>query len=122
MIEDHPNEREMLDGFLRLQGYQIATATNGHEALDYLESNEMPRIALVDMGLPQMDGATTIRRIRENIAFDDLKIYGLSGQTISESGLSFTNDRIDGWFMKPLDPESLVHMLAESDVEATTVG
>ncbi len=79
LVDDADNEREMLAGFLRLHGYQVATAADGLEAMEYLESNEQPSVALIDMRMPRCDGPTTIRRIRENPAFDDMKIFGVSG-------------------------------------------
>ncbi len=116
LIEDQANEREMLAGFLRMQGYVITTVSNGQEALEYLSNEVRPELALVDMGLPELDGPATIRQIREVSAFDEMRIYGLSGRQINETGLDFESDRIDGWFMKPLDPHSLVEMLASTCV------
>ena len=108
LVEDEPNEREMLAGFLRLQGYQVATAGDGLEAIDYLESNEKPAVVLVDMRMPRCDGPTTIRRIRENPAFDRVKVFAISGSTPEENQMRADDERVNAWFMKPLNPESLV--------------
>ena len=114
LVEDQPNEREMLAGFLRLQGHQVATVGDGLEAINYLASHEKPSFVLIDMRMPRCDGPTTIRRIRENRALDDVKIFAVSGSTPEESCLEVGKDRIDGWFMKPLNPDALVHALAAS--------
>ena len=112
LVEDQPNEREMLAGFLRLHGYQVATAADGVEAIEYLESNVKPSVVLIDMRMPRCDGPTTIRRIRENPAFDGIKIFAISGSTAEENHINTKQEGVNGWFMKPLNPKSLVDAMA----------
>jgi len=121
LVEDEPNEREMLAGFLRMQGYQVATAVDGLEAMDYLESNLKPAVVLIDMRMPRCDGPTTIRRIRQNPAFDGVRIFGISGSTPEENGMDVDEAGVNGWFVKPLNPKSLVDAMAitTGDAEAT---
>jgi carbon storage regulator CsrA len=112
LVEDEANEREMLAGFLRMHGYQVTTAADGLEAMDYLESNEKPSVVLIDMRMPRCDGPTTIRRIRENPAFDGVKIFAISGSTAEENSLDAEEEGVNRWFMKPLNPKSLVDAMA----------
>ena len=86
LIEDMSNERELLAGFLRLHGFSVNTAKDGVEALEYLEENEKPDFLLMDMNLPRLDGASAIRKIRDNPAFDTVKIFAVSGQSAQQSG------------------------------------
>lgn len=108
LVEDAANEREMLAGFLRLHGYAVDTARDGVLAMEYLEDHDKPDFILMDMNLPRLDGAATIRRIRENSSFDNVDIFAVSGQTPNSVGLDLGNDNIRQWFQKPLDPVSLV--------------
>ena len=108
LVEDEPNEREMLAGFLRMHGYDVATAGDGVEAMEYLESNIKPAFMLIDMRMPRCDGPTTIRRIRENPAFDGLKIFAISGTSPEENQLDDLSQGVNQWFMKPLNPRYLV--------------
>lgn len=114
VVEDEANEREMLAGFLRLHGYHVATAGDGLEAIDYLESNAQPSVILIDMRMPRCDGPSTLRRIRKNPAFDAVKIFAISGSTPEEYHLNTERDGVNGWFMKPLNPKSLVDAMADS--------
>ena len=109
LVEDEPNEREMLAGFLNLEGFDVTTVSNGLEAIDYLASNEKPDTILMDMQMPECDGPTAIRRIRENASFDQVKIFAISGSTPEEND-SIVDD-VNGWFMKPLNPVSLLDNL-----------
>ncbi len=114
LVEDEDNEREMLAGFLRLHGYEVVTASNGLEAIDYLESNSKPSLVLMDMRMPRCDGPTTIRRIRENPELEALKIFAISGSSPEENQFGNLDESIDQWFMKPLDPRNLVAAMADS--------
>lgn len=108
LVEDAENEREMLAGFLRLHGYNVQTVADGVEALDYLQDNDKPELILMDMRMPRLDGASTIRQIRENPAFDSIKIFAISGETPERANVDVKRDRVADWFQKPLEPGRLV--------------
>jgi carbon storage regulator CsrA len=111
LVEDDHNECELLAGFFRLAGYQVATAGDGADALDYLEHHEQPDLMLLDMMLPRCDGATTIRRVRDNPEYSNLKIYAMSGYTPDQLGLDCHTSGVARWFQKPLNPELLLKEL-----------
>jgi CheY-like chemotaxis protein len=56
IVEDDGDLRETLAELLRLNGYSVLTASNGREALCYLRSGEPPRVILLDLMMPIMDG------------------------------------------------------------------
>ena len=65
VIEDHPDQRDLLAIVLQREGYKVVTAANGVEALEKLESENI-QIALSDIMMPKMDGFELIKRIRSN--------------------------------------------------------
>ena len=107
-MEDDTNECQLLAGFFRMAGYEVATANDGADALDYLQHHEQPDVMLLDMMLPRCDGVTTIRLVRDNPHFSKLKIYAMSGHTPDELGLDFRASGVARWFQKPLNPEQLL--------------
>ena len=111
LVEDSANEREMLAGFLRLHGYEVQTVSDGIEALEFLENSEQPDLILMDMRMPRLDGPGTIRRIRENHAFDDVEIFAISGETAKASDIDVQKNRVAQWFQKPLQPNDLVNAI-----------
>ena len=113
LVEDVTNEREMLAGFLRLHGYQTDTVGDGLDCLDYIESNESPDFILMDMNLPRLHGADTIRKLRESPHCDDVLIYAVSGDTPESVGIDIDENRIENWFQKPLEPQLLIQELDE---------
>src|SRR5438874_8660097 len=65
VIEDHPDQRDLLAIVLQREGYRVVTAANGLEALERLETEKV-QIALSDIMMPKMDGFELIKRIRSN--------------------------------------------------------
>jgi carbon storage regulator CsrA len=114
VVEDDANERELLAGFLRMAGIDVATAGDGADALEYLHKHR-PDAVLLDMILPRCDGPTTLRTIRHDPDLRGLRIFGVSGHLPEEFGLERGPAGIDRWFQKPLDPQVLLAEL-NSDV------
>jgi carbon storage regulator CsrA len=118
LVEDDPNESNLLAGYLRMTGFEVDTAGDGADALDYLHSHARPDVVLLDMLMPRCDGPTTIGRIRRDPALEGMKIYAVSGTSPKRFGLTTGSDGVDHWFSKPLDPRELVRQI---DSELTAV-
>jgi carbon storage regulator CsrA len=107
LVEDDSNERELLSGLLGMNGCECATAADGDEALDYLAGHDRPDVVLLDMGMPRCDGPTALRAIRSNPRTADLIVFGVSGSSPTELGITTGPGGVDGWFPKPLNPRAL---------------
>jgi len=112
LVEDDANEAELLAGFLRSFDFTVDTVPDGREALSYLKRETTPHVVLLDMLMPRMDGPTTIRAIRSEPAYQDLRIFAVSGTEPSELGVTTGPKGIDRWFRKPLNPQVLVNEIA----------
>src|SRR5262245_17638507 len=64
VIDDEPQIHRFLRQALLAQGYKVVPAHNGREAL-LQASSHRPDCYLLDLGLPDMDGITVLRRLRE---------------------------------------------------------
>ena len=114
VVDDDANERELLAGLLEMNGCQCMTAASGNEALQVIERCEKFDFALLDMHMPDRDGASTLRAIRANERFAELKVFSVSGTSPSECGATIGGDGFDGWLPKPLNPATLWNHLQES--------
>jgi carbon storage regulator CsrA len=108
LVEDNCNESALLAEFLRLHGIKVETACDGQDALDYLRSHERPDVILLDMRMPRCDGPTTIAAIRQNAAYDGLKVFAVSGADPDTCATDPGSRGVDRWFTKPVNPNSLV--------------
>lgn len=110
IAEDNSNERELLAAYLRLSGYEVAVVSDGVEALEYLESNPLPDVFLLDMDMPRMNGEQTISAVRSKPKYQHLKIFVVSGSERKE--LPDDSARgINHWFSKPIAPPAFVREL-----------
>ncbi len=64
LIEDEENIRSFIATTLKNQNYKIITASSGTEGL-HLSASLCPDLVLLDLGLPDMDGMTVIKKLRE---------------------------------------------------------
>jgi two-component system response regulator MprA len=55
-VDDDHDVRDVMTQFLRLEGYGVATAGNGREALEHLRCADAPCLILLDLMMPEMDG------------------------------------------------------------------
>jgi carbon storage regulator CsrA len=110
IVEDQANERELLANCLKLSGVPVATAVNGLDAFNYLHENEMPDLVLLDMRMPEIDGPSFIRMIRDDIRLRSLKVFAVSGSAREEFSSALA---VDGWFSKPVRIDSLLEALRD---------
>jgi CheY-like chemotaxis protein len=63
VVEDDTDSRELIGLILRTGGAEVSSAASGHEALQILEQ-ERPTVVISDIGMPDMDGYSFIKRLR----------------------------------------------------------
>lgn len=111
VVEDDKNEGELLAGILRMNGFHVDVANDGCDAMDYLASHGQPQIVLLDMHMPRCDGPETLSAIRRHPDYRGLSVFGVSGRTPAEMGISVGPGGVDRWFTKPVNPEVLVRAM-----------
>ena len=119
VVEDQANEREMLAGILRMNGYSVVTVNDGVEALEYLEDNQPPAFVLVDIEMPRCDGASVVRQIRKSQRLDDVRVYVVSGLSAKECALP--SEEVDGWHVKPVNPQHLIETMSITGAQQDAV-
>ena len=113
VVEDDDNERELLSGFLHMNGYDVSAAVDGLQAMVHLSKHERPDIVLLDMNMPRFDGRKTVAAIRENPDYRGLKVFAVSGANRNEVDVTVGPRGVDRWFAKPLDPRTLLTAIEE---------
>lgn len=112
VVEDDPNERELLAGLLELYGFEVQTCADGDEALAALARGPRPDLVLLDMKMPRCNGMEVVERIRATQELADLPLFAVSGTDPAELGVSCDDTSgVNEWFPKPLDPKRLLDVL-----------
>src|SRR4030067_1641563 len=65
VVDDEKSQREILAGFLQKEGFSVALAESGEQALKLFEE-KFYEMALIDMKMPRMDGLELLKRIKKN--------------------------------------------------------
>jgi signal transduction histidine kinase len=110
LVEDNADAAEMLRGLLELGGHRVRIARDGVEALEALR-REPPDIALVDLGLPRMDGYELVRRARLSINGRRPLFVALTGYGLEEDRRRALEAGFDHHLVKPVDARELERVL-----------
>src|SRR5690606_16960776 len=78
VIEDSPDARDMMSRLLRLLGHQVSVAEDGQQGLDALRTRRFD-VALVDIGLPLLDGYQLARQFRALPNSHPVKLIAVTG-------------------------------------------
>ena len=104
VVDDDRNIREVLDQFFTLKGYEVVLAANGEQALEMAQC-EMPKVILLDINMPGIDGMETCRKLRAGektqlIPIILITAYGATKTEASDAGA-------DDIIYKPFDMRDL---------------
>lgn len=107
IVDDNPTNLKVLSRALMDEGFELAIATNGIEALEQI-AEEQPELILLDVMMPEMDGFETCRRLKANPVTEDIPV-------IFMTALSDTVDKVKGlaigavdYISKPFDAIDVV--------------
>ena len=113
IVEDNADLREGLAGLLRAMGHDVVSAEDGEQGIEKAIA-ERPDVALVDIGLPLLDGYGVARRIRE--------VYGPRVYLIALTGYGLAEDRrraleagFDAHLTKPASAGAIQTVLSHAD-------
>ena len=119
LIEDNAGIRKMLARSLQLKGLEVAAACDAQEGLQKLVEFQ-PEIAVVDIGLPDIDGYEIAKRIRLMPEGSDLLMVAVTGYGRAEDKAKAIAAGFDAHMVKPIDPSELVAKLASLKEENIT--
>src|SRR5262249_9627149 len=104
---------ETLATLLEVLGHEVHVAHDGPAALE-LARAKTPRVLLVDIGLPGMDGYEVARRAREDPRLRGAVLFALTGYGRDEDREAALAAGFDGHLVKPVSVEALEELVAQS--------
>jgi two-component system cell cycle response regulator DivK len=117
LVEDTEDNRQMMRRLLEMSGYRVVEAINGEEAVK-LASEEKPRIILMDLSLPLIDGLTATRRIRSLPGLGKVPIVAVSAHDTADFHSEALAAGCNAYVTKPIDYpelEEVVNRLLQRD-------
>ena len=112
LVEDNPTNREIATAVLQTAGIQVATATNGSEAVAalFVGKGEFDAI-LMDIQMPEMDGFEATRAIRGNPDVQQVPIIAMTARAMKGDEEKCLAAGMDGYVSKPINQDRLFHTL-----------
>jgi CheY-like chemotaxis protein len=114
LIEDNVDARDALRVLLQLEGYDVEAAGDGPQGLEIARA-KTPAVALIDIGLPGMDGYEVARRLRA-LAGSRSFLVALTGYSDPDDRRRAEEAGFDAHVVKPVDPDELTRLLARLGV------
>ena len=110
VLDDIPVNTRLLEKILQKEGFQIFIFNNSIQALDAIQRIH-PDVLLLDMMMPGIDGATFLKNIRSNSAFDTTRVIMVTAVSEAEEMVKATAMGANGYVTKPINAANLVRTI-----------
>jgi two-component system cell cycle response regulator DivK len=110
LVEDDFINMRLAQHILEVEGYTVLKAATAKEALEQIESS-LPDLILMDVQLPDMNGMTVVRVLRENIRTRGTPILALTACAMKGDKERILQMGCDGYISKPIDVQEFIDTL-----------
>jgi CheY-like chemotaxis protein len=111
IVDDNPQNLKLARVILTVEGYDVRTASDAEEALSVL-ATFVPRLILMDLQLPGMDGLELTRQLKADPECRGIRIIALTAYAMKGDEEKALAAGCDGYVTKPIDTESLPRIVA----------
>lgn len=109
LVEDHEANREMMRRLLILHGFDVMTASDGHQAIELTLAHH-PELILMDMNLPGINGWEAARLLKKQSCID-IPIIALTAHALAEEKQRALSAGCDEFEIKPVEMDKLVRKI-----------
>ncbi len=111
VVDDSITVRRVTQRLLKREGYRVALATDGEQALERLHE-EMPVVVLCDIEMPRMDGFEFVRHLRSEPRWMDLPVVMITSRLADKHREHAQSMGVDHYLGKPYSEEELLSLVA----------
>jgi two-component system NtrC family response regulator len=117
IAEDEKTQRDLLEGFLKKEGFLVEAVANGRQAIEKIERDFFD-IAFLDYKMPELDGLQTLREIRK--CLPDLPVVMITAYGTVETAVASMKEGALDYLTKPIDLEELL-LIIQKVLERSTL-
>lgn len=110
VVDDSRTMRDMLRLALNDSGFNVTQASDGEEALQFLDGTRYDLI-ITDINMPRLDGFGLIERVRQDERYRFTPIIVLTTESAAEKKDRARNAGASGWIVKPFEPSKLIDVV-----------
>jgi two-component system, cell cycle response regulator DivK len=107
IVEDNEKNMKLFRDVLQATGFRTVEATTGEQAVA-LAMEHVPKLVLMDIQLPDMDGVAALGRIRGDNATAGITVVALTAQAMHGDRERFLEAGFDGYISKPVNVSEFV--------------
>jgi CheY-like chemotaxis protein len=111
VVDDNPANLRLLRLLLSAESYEVRTAEGAEEAITVVEAFR-PRLILMDLQMPGMNGFDLTRRLKQDAATRDIVIVALTAYAMKGDEERAREAGCDGYVSKPIDTRTLPALVA----------
>ena len=111
-VDDSPSMRALVETALRSAGHTVTPACDGVEALEIAQRQKV-QLVLADVNMPNMDGITLVRKLRELPEYKFVPILMLTTEISPDKKKEAKTAGATGWLVKPFDPGQLLNTITK---------
>ena len=119
VVDDSLDNLQLTQILLECEGFEVRLAEDAEQALEVLERCR-PRLILVDIQLPGMDGLTLTRRVRKTPSCQNVVIVALSAYAMAAEKENARVAGCDGYITKPINTRTFVSAIRQYLAEPLT--
>ena len=108
VVDDDAKFREMISEILEQEGYSVQCFGTGKESIA-ASKEDLFNVALIDIHLPDMEGTEILSKLRKTKP-ETVKII-ITGNATLDNSIEAANKGVDGYIVKPFDPQKLVDLI-----------
>jgi DNA-binding response OmpR family regulator len=105
VVDDEPVARQSLTDILKLEGYSVASAPNGHAAVEHVRTHPVD-LMIVDLRMPGMDGLEVVQVVNQISPETEVILLTAFGST--ETAIQALRLRIHDYLLKPASPSQVL--------------
>ena len=111
VVDDARTVRRILKRILEEAGYEAVEAENGRDALAWLASGQRAHLVFVDWEMPEMNGISFVKAVRENPLYRDIRLVMVTKETRLHNVKEALDAGADEYIMKPFTREVVLDKL-----------
>lgn len=112
IIEDNAANLELVRYLLDFSGYQVLMARDGAQGVA-MARQERPDLVICDLQIPLLDGYEVLAQLRAQPETVGLAVVAVTAFSMPDDRRKVQNAGFDGYFSKPIDPETFVEQIAK---------